>query len=292
LDKTLILVAGYPKSGSTWVRLVFETLQRGQAVSINEMSGGYYGARRRMLFDAAAPVNAGDLLADEIDDVLPGVFRALSAEPGGPHIVKVHDCAFQTRSQEWLYPPDRVHKVVYLTRHPFDVAVSYAHHLGISIRDAVGHMGTDETVAISAARLRLPLHERVGSWSGNVRSWLEAVPYDIVPMRYEDLFADPVARFVHLVKEAGWRGSEADVARATEAARFERLQGEEKSTGFVERPRSSPVFFRAGRPHSWQGALGDDLRAKLMEDHAEVMARLGYDADGNARAAPQWRAIA
>jgi len=292
VGKNLILVAGYPKSGSTWVRLVFETLRRGRAVSINDLDGGHYGARRRMLFDAAAPVNAGDLLAEEIDDLLPGVFRALSEESSGPHVIKVHDCALRTRSGDWLYPPDCVQKVLYLTRHPFDVAVSYAHHLGISPGDAIGHMGTDETVARSAIRLRLPLHERIGSWSGNIGSWLDGSGYDVVPLRYEDLFENPVANFVRLAHAAGFTASEAAVARACEATRFDRLKNEEQSAGFLERPKSSPAFFRAGRPRSWQGALDADLQAKLMEEHGAMMARLGYDAEGNASAAPQWRAIA
>lgn len=286
VGQNLILIAGYPKSGSTWVRYLFEVLRRGgRAVSINDMEGGgYYGAHRRMLFDDLAPVNAGDLVAEEIDLVLPDVFRALAARTGGPHIVKVHDAAFRTPAGDWLYPPETVRTVIYLTRHPFDVAVSYAHHLGMSASEAVGHMGRNETVAVSARRLRMPLHERLDSWSGNVTSWLDASPYTRTHVRYEDLFADPVAAFALAAEAAGFSAGQSDIARACDAARFERLQNEERAAGFFERPRTSPGFFRAGKPLSWDGVLDEALRAQLIADHGPVMERLGYAADGTAGA--------
>jgi aryl sulfotransferase len=292
LAKTLVLVAGYPKSGSTWVRFVFETLRRarGHAPSINDLEGGYYGARRRLLFDELAPANAADLAAEEIDDLLPDVFRVLSERPGAPHIVKAHDCAFRTRSGQWLYPPDCVKSVIYLVRHPFDVAVSYAHHLGLSVQDAIAHMGADETVARSAVRLRVPLHERLNSWSGNISSWLDASAYRVVPARYEDIHEKPFAEFTRLASAAGFAAGESEIVQACEATRFERLREEEKTAGFFERPRTSPAFFRAGRPHSWDGALDQQARAQLVADHSAVMARLGYDTEG--RATSGWRAIA
>ncbi|HEX3429380.1 MAG TPA: sulfotransferase domain-containing protein [Rhizomicrobium sp.] len=294
MARTLILVAGYPKSGTTWVRIVFEALRRGpgQGISINQMEGGYYGGRRRLLFDEVAPVNSADLLPEEVDGFLPEVFRALSERGGAPHIVKAHDCAFRTRSGEWLYPPDCVQAVIYLTRHPFDVAVSYAHHLGLSVGEAVRHMGAEETVAHSDRRLRLPLHERLGSWSGNVSSWLDVPGYDVALARYEDIFENPATSFARLIRAAGLSTSEAEIARVCEATQFERLRSEEERAGFFERPRTSPNFFRAGRPRSWTGALDDELRAELVHDHDAVMTRLGYDAEGGANAAPDLPAIA
>jgi len=279
----LLLVCSYPKSGNTWVRFVFEALRRGphRAISINDMGTGLYAFWRRALFDELAPVNASELLMDEIDDLLPQVYRRAAAESGDPLIVKVHDMAFRTRSGEWLYPPDSVGCAVYLVRHPFDVAVSYAHHLNISVEAAVDMMGRSEIMAPSGPRLILPLHERVGSWSGNVGSWLDQSALPLALARYEDLHADPVAGFARLAAAAGLAAATTDVARAVEAARFDRLQQEEKSSGFSGRPRSSSQFFRVGRPRSWEGALKAGLQERLVREHGDAMARLGYAADGS-----------
>jgi len=297
VKKNLLLIASYPKSGSTWVRFVFEALRRGpgRAVSINDLEGGYFGIRRRMLFDDLAPANAGELLSEEIDNVLPAVFRTLSEQPGGPHIVKVHDKADHTPSGAWLFPPECVRAVIYLTRHPFDIVLSYAHHLGLSVPETIAVMRREEIVRRDPRRLSRQLHERWGSWSGNVSSWLDATAYHVVLIRYEDLYRDPRKDFACLADAAGLSTSEAEIARACDLSTFERLRDQERDSGFLERPRTSPAFFRAGKPLSWRGTLDEDSRAQLLEDHGAVMARLGYDAEGNASAAPNWprvRAIA
>ena len=254
----------------------------------DHLEGGYYGIRRRMLFDELAPVNAGELFAEEVDDLLPAVFRALSEQAGGPHIVKVHDKADRTPSGGWLFPPESVRAVIYLTRHPFDVALSYAHHLDCSVPETIAIMRREEIVRRPPRRLSRHLYEQWGSWSGNVRSWLDATAYDIVLTRYEDLYVNPRKGFAFLANFAGLSTGEAEIARACDLSAFERLRVEERNFGFLERPRTSPAFFRAGRPLSWRGALDEDLRAKLIEDHGAVMARLGYDAEGKANAVPEW----
>jgi hypothetical protein len=285
--KNLILVAGYPKSGSTWVRFVFDTLRRGRAVSINDMEGGFYGARRRMLFDELAPVNAGELLSEEVDNLLPDVFRALSEVSGGPHIVKVHDKAHRTPSGAWLFPPECVRAVIYLTRHPFDVAPSYANHLGVSVPETIAILRRELIVKRPPGHLSMHLYEQWGSWSGNITSWLDATAYDVILTRYEDLHRDPRRAFSTLAGVAGISTNEAAVVRACDLSAFDRLRDEERSADFFERPRSSTAFFRAGKPRSWEGVLDAECRARLIEDHGTVMTRLGYDADGHAQALPE-----
>jgi len=297
MNRNLVIIASYPKSGSTWLRVVFDALRRGsgRAVSINDLDKGFYGAWRRLLFDDVAAVNSSDLLPEEIDDELPHVFRRLAAESAGRLLIKSHDAAFQTPSGEWLYPPECVRAVICLVRHPFDVAVSYAHHLALPVAEAVASMGRDEVIGRTFGKLRLPLHERAGSWSGNIQSWLDGAPYDVTLARYEDLHADPIAGFRRLAMAAGFAAEDRDVAHAVDAARFDRLRSEEKAAGFEERPRTSAAFFRAGHPLSWQGLLDETLRSRLMQDHGAVMKRLGYSADGHAAAiwdAAQRRSIA
>ena len=101
----LVLIASYPKSGNTWVRLMLETLRRKAPVSINDIGNGIYGFERRCLFDALAPAEAADLLPDEIEDLLPDVYAALAAEAEGPVFNKVHDRLRKTCSGRWLFPP-------------------------------------------------------------------------------------------------------------------------------------------------------------------------------------------
>jgi hypothetical protein len=283
VSRNLILIASYPKSGNTWVRLFFENLLRKEraAVSINDISNGLYGFERRRFFDSHAAVAAADLLPVEIENLLPDLYAEWAQEAAGPVFIKVHDKARKTPSGRWLFPPEHVRAVLYLARQPFTVAVSYAHHRGISIDHAVDDL-CDESHVIAAAEdhLPLPLAERPGSWNSNVASWLNQSCYPLTVARYEDLYANPLAEFARLATATGLAASAEALARAVDATSFDRLQAEELACGFRERPRSSPAFFRSGRPDSSTGMLNAQLHDRLALQCSPAMARLGYRADG------------
>lgn len=279
----LVLVASYPRSGNTWTRAVLEHLKRGAdwKFSINNLPTGFYGFSRRVLFDMVSPISASDLFPDEIDDMLPDLFRAVAEENPGTHIVKVHDEAYRTRSGNWLYPPDAVHTVIYVVRHPFDVAVSFANHMDMSLADAVATMADRNAFSPATYELPMPLPQRIGSWSSNIDSWLGEAPHRVSLVRYEDLHADPVGAFHRLAEMTGFQATHDDIQRAVAGTEFTAMQGEESASGFRQRPRSSAQFFRAGRPRNWEGVLDAALCEQIVSDHGPAMARLGYFPDGS-----------
>ena len=104
-----ILVSSYPKSGNTWTRLVFDHIlhQRRRAdFSINSMGNAYHGSARRFMFDAYSPVSSSDLSFEEIENLLPEIFRAVAADGEGDLVVKVHDSAHRNARGEWIFPPE------------------------------------------------------------------------------------------------------------------------------------------------------------------------------------------
>jgi hypothetical protein len=64
-----------------------------------------------------------------------------------------------------------------------------------------------------------------------------------------------------------------------EKTRFQRLQEKEKEKGFREKPMGAPSFFRQGKAGGWREALPLQLQLQIVEDHGEVMRRLGYAAE-------------
>lgn len=286
MSSKFVLVASYPKSGNTWTRIVLEHLRRGSGrpFSINDLDANYHGAARRYAFDSWMPANAADLLPVEMEGFLPDLYRRLAPELRYVVFVKVHDAAKRNFRGEWIYPPDCIPKVIYLVRHPFDVAVSTAHHLGVSLETAVDLMADDGSTRAARRDMPQSLPQTFGSWSGNVRSWLDNESYDVTWARYEDVRAEPVPHFGRLARAAGLTVTDSEVTTAVEAARFERLQREEEKVGFRERPKTSPKFFREGRSGTWSGVLDDTQRERLVRDHGQVMQRLGYGEDGGTRA--------
>jgi hypothetical protein len=275
----LILIASYPKSGNTWVRLFFENLLRGSArpVSINDIEIGFYGYEQRLFFDSLAPILAADMLPDEIDDLMPELFAELVAETTGPVFVKVHDRARLTPNGRWIFPVELVDAVIYLARHPFDVAVSYANHRGVPLVQVVADLcDEDHAIARAGPRMPLPLAERPGSWSSHFESWTRASPYPVTLARYEDLYSRPLQEFARLAAAARLDATEAQIARAVQATKFDDLKAQETEAGFRERPRVSPAFFNHGRPDTWRGALSHHLQLKIVSTQCTAMTQLGY----------------
>lgn len=275
------LIASYPKSGNTWTRIVFERLARGIDLPLNSMDGNLHGTTRRLMFDTFAPVNASDLLPDEVDNYLPGVYRSFAAGFTGTLYLKVHECARTRQDALWLYPPEIVSAVIYLVRHPFDVAVSLSNHFALPLENAVDFMANDRTQRLSLTWAPEPLPLAFGSWSDNVLSWMEATPYRRTFARYEDIHADATGQFLRLANEIGMKADRDAIERVVEASSFENLKREEQEQGFRERPDMSSVFFRSGKPRSWDGVLDRALQDRLVRDHLPVMQMLGYAADGS-----------
>ncbi|HLY07626.1 MAG TPA: hypothetical protein VKR31_17905, partial [Rhizomicrobium sp.] len=77
-----VLIASYPKSGNTWMRLALENLRRGagKPVSINDLDVRYQDIFLRSAFDDWMPVNAADLSFEEIEGFLPDMYRRMAAE--------------------------------------------------------------------------------------------------------------------------------------------------------------------------------------------------------------------
>jgi len=134
-----------------------------------------------------------------------------------------------------------------VVRHPFDVAVSYAHHLGMDLTRAIELMAGRDGVVVANPERRLPfqLHEHIGSWSEHVESWRDNGEYRVSLARFEDLFGDPLTGFRRLTAEAGLPATDDRISAAVRAATFARLQSEERSQGFRERPRTATAFLFA-----------------------------------------------
>ena len=275
----ILWLASYPKSGNTWTR-AFLTAYLGdedQAVDINELEGGPI-ASSRWIFDQAVGIEASCLLPEEVENLRPAVYRILARDHRRTLFVKTHDAWTLTPASEPLFPADVTRGAVYIVRNPLDVAVSAAHHFGVTLDAAVAMLG-DETHVLSrpAQGIGDQLPQRLRSWSGHVRSWLDESGLTVYLLRYEEMLADPVAAFGGLVRFAGLDCNPARVQAAVAACSFDSLQRQEDAAGFRERSaRASAPFFRSGRAGGWRAALTPAQVDALLAAHAATMARCGY----------------
>ena len=274
----IVWLASYPKSGNTWIRAFLTALLNPEksGLDINNMVPSTI-ASSRQLFDEMAGVSASDLLPDEIDRLRPAIYRQNAMESEELLYHKIHDAWIRLPGGEPLIPADVTRAVIYIIRNPLDVAVSFAHHLHTSIDKTINIMNNpDYAFCDRRDRLANQLRQRLLTWSGHVKSWVDESGLRVCVMRYEDMSAQSEITFTKAVDFIGLQHSCTEIKAALELCDFSRLQKQEEDKGFSEKSARSPSFFRKGTVGDWRNVLSRDQVLRITDAHGTMMARFGY----------------
>ncbi|MBF0547628.1 MAG: sulfotransferase domain-containing protein [Candidatus Riflebacteria bacterium] len=277
--KNIFWIASYPKSGNTWMRIFLSNYQRedDKPVDINCLSGGPI-ASDRSYFDTWSGVKASTLGDDVIENIRPEVYRCMAAKSKAPLFLKVHDAYILTSSGEPLFPTDVTLGAIYIIRNPLDMISSCSNHWGVSKEEAVETLcNENKELADSKGKLNEQLRQRVLSWSGHVRSWLENSGLHVLIVRYEDMKKEPEATFGEVVKFCGFSFNKERLCKAISFSSFEEAKRQEEEKGFEERsPFAKGAFFRNGEAGGWRLELTPAMVKKMLSAHNSVMKRFGY----------------
>ena len=275
----IVWVASYPKSGNTWIRAFLHNLVRLRTgehgeQDINEMarfSTWDLDKKRYAIFLGFEPDNAAHRA--EIAATRHAVHRQIADSIDGLLFIKTHNCLVMDRGHSTINF-DVTAGAIYVVRNPLDVAISYAHHSGVTVDDAIARMAaTDAETAGSDSAV----YEVHGSWSQHVWSWTRNPHRALHVVRYEDLLADPRNAFAAMARHLLLDSTRRRLAKAIEQSSFARLQAQEREKGFRERPASADRnFFREGRAGQWRDVLSKAQVDRIVRDHGEQMQRFGY----------------
>ena len=125
-------------------------------------------------------------------------------------------------------------------------------------------------------RLHNQLRQKLTSWSGHVKSWVDDSELPVLVMRYEDMQASPVETFTRAVSYLGLGYARPEIEAALDQASFARLKQQEKEKGFSEKSAGSSSFFRKGVVGDWRNVLSENQIRRIVEAHQETMKRFGY----------------
>jgi aryl sulfotransferase len=274
-----VWLASYPKSGNTWVRALLAALVDG-AVDINRTMSATIASARTPLERLTGLVSS-ELLPEEVMRLRPLVDAELNARlPEGRSGLwhrKIHDGLFTGLDGAPIVSLAATRAAIYVVRDPRDVAVSYAHQLGVCLADAVQAMG-NRAWRMGGGRRSPSRHfsQHLGTWSEHVEGWLDHELFPVLLVRYEDLQEDTAAQLRRMQNVVRRDADDATLRAAVRAARFDELRAQESKDGFRERPGPDRAFFRSGIAGAWRSELPKELAARIEADHHRVMARLGY----------------
>jgi len=276
----IVWLASYPKSGNTWFRIFLRNLLH-QPEENDEISGLTNICSDRKTFDDLSGLDSSNLTPDEIDELRPRVYEEIVLQNQGqdlPTFIKAHDAFTYLPDGQPLLSRTATAGAIYFLRNPLDVAVSFAYHAGHEdFTKAIQTMGrTGQCFSDSKDELKHQLRQRLLDWSGHVRSWLEQTDVPVHVVKYEDMLSDPLQTFRGAIRFAGLDHDDSQVAAALEESRFEKLQQQERDKGFRERYPRSKVFFREGKAGAWRNKLTEEMVAKVIADHGEVMRHYKY----------------
>lgn len=239
-----IVLASYPKSGSTWLRFVLIS-------ALTDRDVDFDNVRR-------------------ISPPLGGLRGAEAIVPGGGRLVKSHDLPV-------FAPVGSRPRAIHLVRDGRDVAVSYFHH---RTRKGLAPPTMDEYLDAFLRGDSGPF----GSWQRHSLAWRDEVaahPTSAVTIRYEDLRADPAATVLGLSDRFGLGLDAARVEQALTANDTSRMRAKESSSQWLAENSAdrSIAFVRAGRTGDWRETFDDAALARFRREAGEALTAFGYPLD-------------
>jgi len=267
-------IAGYPKSGTTWLRLVLDTLLTGR-FSLNDQTAHVVkGDTPPHAWQTICPWPVREAPEDVLQLLRPAALCNLIAQAEGNDILLKTHAANVNYLGVPCIPPCLTKGAIYVLRDPRDIVLSWAEHAQVTADQAIDLLLEGRAVT---GRREKGVPTVQSSWPIHVLTWVyenSTVPHTAV-VRYEDLLERPETLFRQLVGTMGRTFSDGRWKLALEATRFENLQRVEAEEGFLER-KGGERFFRVGKAGQWENGLTTEQVRRIEAGCGRVMLRAGY----------------
>jgi hypothetical protein len=233
-----VLLAGYLKSGNTWLGYMLSHLLNAEYIEPNNyLSGIYYTPDPRVI-----ELTSGDL---------PG-----RVATGYRCVVKTHwlpNVVYHLNRES----PPLTDKVLLVVRDPRDVAVSYLHYQRLSPDSRRTGIGMLKPVSF---------FNTLRAWRDHTAAWLERKPHVV---RYEDLLADCHATLARILAYLDEPPDATVIDETVRAFEFGKLKS--------SRSEFTQNFFRKGVVGDHAGYFGWAERKMYQRYCAALATSLGYE---------------
>ena len=285
-DHSYWYLASYPKSGNTWCRVFITELMRltgdnpGEELNLNQDIETGAIASSRLWLDDQLGVNSCDLSFSELDPLRGGAGASAWLFAEGERFHKVHD-GFQSPDSRGrpVVSTAGCSGVVYILRHPEDVAVSLSHFFSWPLERCVDSLLDPSAALVQGEHFGgHQVRQYMGRWDQHVGSWCDQDQLPVLIMRYEDMLAKGSEKFTELANFLGLPADSKLIDQALENTSIDRLKKlEDNVDGFAEKPAGCERFFRSGRTGEGAEQLSIEQRKRLAKGLSDVMKRFEYE---------------
>jgi hypothetical protein len=272
----IVWLASFPKSGNTWLRAFLHNLLRNPSESydINKLIDFTKSDAQMAWYNLFDKRPGSQITKDEIAALRPMVHRQMTRSSNDSVFIKTHSMLVEDRGTA-MHTMQYTAGAIYVIRNPLDVTISFAHHFGVPLDEAIKAMATP---GLHTENSDTYSYEVFGSWSENVRSWTLNAHRGLHVVRYEDLLADPHGAFGAVLRFLGLHVTvtRSRLEKAIEQSSFRVLQEQEQRQGFKEKTDKAEKFFREGKAGQWKTQLSQQQVDMVVAAHQNQMARFGY----------------
>ncbi|WP_179415807.1 sulfotransferase domain-containing protein [Mucilaginibacter sp. E4BP6] len=280
LQKKIIWLASYPKSGNTWFRAFLSALMNNGEVDINQMEKIMFSSRQ--IFTNHTDLNSTYLTDKEAKITQPLMYNHLAASYKQERFyVKVHDAYTFSHLNQPIIPTESTFCAIYFVRNPLDIAGSLANHSSITIDHAVKRLADDDYAIFNQnnnLNTDSQFRQFISNWSFHVESWTLRPPFPVFTVRYEDMLINTFDTFKQLMQHIDpGKYNDNELLKAIEASSFSSLKKQEQEQGFGERfSAKNQAFFRQGEMNGWEHELAASQVEYITQKHHSVMKRYQY----------------
>jgi Sulfotransferase domain len=240
-----IFIVSYPRSGNTWTRFLIGNLVHPEV-----------------------PITFSNL-EERVPEIYLFPDRTLRRLPR-PRILKSHEC----------FDP-RYKKIIYIVRHPRDVAVSYYHY-------AIKREWIEESCPIANFVARFIMGEFdvrakwAAAWDDHVLSWtsLRQGKPGFLLLRYEDMLLNTQNALSMVADLLDLDSTQDRITNAIEVSSADHMRTLESKEGsqwlLTKETRQDRPFVRSAKSGDWRTALPAESVVQIEAAWGPIMQTLGY----------------
>lgn len=275
MNRSIVWLASYPKSGNTWFRSFITAIQKKDSFSINEMeTDGIFSGKN--ILESTLDLESEWLTDKQIFEYQSLAWNFIAQNAKNELLIKIHD-AIQSKNGKLNIPVESSAKAIYFIRHPFDIVPSLMNHAGFSIQESVDFICEEEAFFVKKNQdSNQQFRQNLFTWAMHVESWQRLKDFPVLFLRYEDMLANSFETFKKAVEFLGWEFTDEEIKAAIIACSFENLKKQEEENGFKEKSSRSKRFFNVGKSGYGKGLLTELQKEKIIEINGQVMAQFDY----------------